>query len=118
MGRGTRYHIARRGDCALCREYIAELAGSGNQSSTVWGHARAVKTMLRFWHKEGYIQTPVKFELPRIAKKRLPVLNAEQLKQIVKACDVRERAIDLFMAAMELIRFSGSSAIFVLNHGG
>ena len=76
------------------REYIAELVTSGKESSTVWGHARAVKTMLRFWHKEGYIQTPVKFELPKKDKKRLSVLDAEQLKQIVKACDIRARALN------------------------
>lgn len=80
------------------REYLAELAGRGAADSTVWGHARAIKTMLRFWHSEGYIPSPVKYDLPRMGKKRLPVLDADQLRQIVQACDVRDRAIVLFMA--------------------
>lgn len=95
------------------REYIAQLVGSGKKDTTVWDHARAIKTMLRFWHNEGYINAPIKFELPKIAKKRLPMLMAEQLGQIVKACNVRDKAIVLFMADSGLRR----AEVCALNWG-
>jgi integrase len=42
--------------------------------------------------------------MPRLEKKRLPVLIADQLRQIVKACNVIERAIVLFMVDSGLRR--------------
>jgi site-specific recombinase XerD len=86
------------------RAYIAQLVASGRKDSTVWDYARAVKTMLRFWHNEGYIPQPVKFELPKIAKRRLPVLSVEELQKILKACNVRDKAIILFMVDSGLRR--------------
>jgi site-specific recombinase XerD len=86
------------------RQYIAELVASGKKDTTVWDHARAVKTMLIFWHAEGYIPQLVKFELPRIAKRRLPVLTAEQLQTVLKACNVRNKAIVMFLADSGLRR--------------
>jgi integrase/recombinase XerD len=86
------------------RQYIAELVSRGKADSTVWDHARAVKTMLRFWHNEGYISQPVKFALPKIAKKRLPVLSVDELQQILKVCNVRDKAVVLLMADSGLRR--------------
>jgi integrase len=60
--------------------------------------------LFRFWHAERYIPEPIAFEMPKLAKKRLPVLTAEQLSQIVKACSARDRAIVLFMADSGLRR--------------
>jgi site-specific recombinase XerD len=81
--------IERRGITSLdevtaryVREYIAQLVAGGKKDTTVWDHARAIKTMLFFWHNEGYTSTLIKFELPELAKKRLPVLTAKQLKQV------------------------------------
>ena len=42
--------------------------------------------------------------MPRLEKKRLPVLTAEQLKQIVNACNVRDKAIVLFLVDSGLRR--------------
>src|SRR6476660_5341341 len=86
------------------REYIAELVSKGRKDTTVWDHARAIKTMLLFWHNEGYTPSLIKFELPKLSRKRLPVLTAEQLKQVIKSCDVREKALVLFMADSGLRR--------------
>ena len=86
------------------REYVAELVSRGKKDTTVWDHARAIKTMVKFWKEEGYLPEVIRFELPKLAKKRLPVLNAEQLQTIVKACNVRDRAIVLFMADSGLRR--------------
>jgi integrase/recombinase XerD len=86
------------------REYIAELVSLGRADTTVWDHARAIKTMLFFWHNEGYTPALVKFELPKLSKKRLPVLTADQLRQIVNACNVRDEAFVLFMTDSGLRR--------------
>jgi integrase/recombinase XerD len=42
--------------------------------------------------------------MPRLEKKRLPMLTASQLTQIVQACNVRDKAIVLFMADSGLSR--------------
>jgi integrase/recombinase XerD len=86
------------------REYIAELIGRGRKDTTAWDHARAIKTMLHFWHVEGYTPTLVKFDLPKLAAKRLPVLTVEQLREIVKVCSIRDKAIVLLMVDSGLRR--------------
>lgn len=85
------------------RQYLAELVASGKKDTTVHDHARAIRTLLKFWHNEGYIQ-PVKFEMPRLEKKRLPVLTADQVRQIVQACAVRDKALVLLMVDSGLRR--------------
>src|SRR5262245_28436584 len=61
------------------RGYLALLIEQGKQDTTLHAHARAVRTLLRFWHFEGYAPSPIRFDMPKLAKKRLPVLTAEQL---------------------------------------
>ncbi len=86
------------------RQYLAELVARGKKDTTVNAHARAIRTLMIFWHAEGYMPELVKFEMPRLEKKRLPVLTAEQLQNVVAACNVRDRAIVLFMADSGLRR--------------
>jgi integrase len=88
----------------IVRQYLAGLAAQKKADRTLHAHARAIKTLLKFWHREKYISAPVVFEMPKIAKKRLPVLNAEQLQTVVKACNIRDKAIVLFMADSGLRR--------------
>lgn len=95
------------------RQYLAQLADSGKQDTTLHDHARAIKTLLRFWHMEGYIANPVTFDMPKLSKKRLPVLTAEQLKQILQRCNIRDKALVMFMAdsgvrRAELLRLNWS----------
>ncbi len=82
------------------RGYLAELSESGLSDWTVNGNARAVKTLLRFWFEEQYTPSPVKFAMPPVTKKRLPVLTAEQIETVLKSCDTRERAVILLMASV------------------
>lgn len=86
------------------REYLAYLAGKGNSGTTVHDHARAIRTLLKFWYAEKYIPAPIVFDMPKPEKKRLPVLSAEELKRVLSFCDVREKAIILFMADSGLRR--------------
>lgn len=74
-------------------------------------HARAIKTLLRFWHVEKYIPEVLHFEMPKIAKKRLPRLTAEPLQTVARACNVRDKAIVLFIADSGLRR----SEVVALN---
>jgi site-specific recombinase XerD len=86
------------------RQYLAGLANLGRKDTTLHANARAIRTLVRFWHAEGYLPQPVRFEMPRLEKKRLPVLTAEQLAEILQACNVRDRAIVLFMVDSGLRR--------------
>jgi site-specific recombinase XerD len=79
------------------RAYLAELVGRILSEWTCNGHVRAIKTLLRFWHAEGYMPSPVKFEMPKVSKKRLPVLSADEVTQVLEACSKREKAILLVM---------------------
>lgn len=86
------------------RAYLAGLAAAGRADRTMHAHARAIKTLLRFWHKEGYLAGPVSFDMPKIAAKRLPRLTADQLRELLKICSVRDKAIVLLMADSGLRR--------------
>jgi len=88
----------------IVRQYVAELVSLGRKDTTVWDHARAIKTMLRFWLNEGYITTAIKFDLPKLEKKRLLVLSPEQLRTILKACNIRDKALVLLMVDSGLRR--------------
>lgn len=88
----------------LVRQYLAELSSKGKKDTTLNANARAIRTLIIFWHAEGYIPELVKFEMPKLSKKRLPVLTAEELKRVISVCDVRDKAIVLFMADSGLRR--------------
>jgi site-specific recombinase XerD len=92
-------------DTRIVRQYLAELTGQGKADKTLHAHARAIRTLLRFWHTEHYMPSPVIFAMPRMEKKRLPCLTAEQLKTILSICKKpRDKALVLFMADSGLRR--------------
>jgi integrase/recombinase XerD len=86
------------------RQFLADLAGRGLKDTTRHDYARAVRTLLKFWNAEGYTPSPISFEMPKLEKKRLPVLAAEQLREILTACNVRDRAVILFIVDSGLRR--------------
>jgi len=59
--------------------------------------ARQIRTFVRFLFEEGYITSPIKFELPKVKQKRLPFCTAEQIEKLLSVCDVREKAIIALM---------------------
>jgi integrase len=80
------------------RAYLAEMAVSGASDSYVNNHARAIRTLLRFFHAEKYIPEPVTFRMPTIAEKRMPVLSKEEVKKLLAACrKKRDKAVILFL---------------------
>ena len=86
------------------RQYLAMLADRGLQDTTLHDYARAIRTLLRFWHAEGYTPALIKFDMPKLAKKRLAVLTADQLRAIIASCNNRDKAIILFMVDSGLRR--------------
>src|SRR5215216_1639720 len=86
------------------RQYLAEMASGGKKDTTVHDHARAIRTLIHFWEKENYISEPIEFQMPKLAKKRLPVVSADELQTILKACRVREKALLLLMVDSGLRR--------------
>lgn len=95
------------------RAYLAELAGRKLSEWTCNGHARAIKTLVRFWHNEGYITAEIKFEMPKLSKKRMDDLTAGEVKAVLKNCSIREKALFLLMVDTGLRR----TELVALNWG-
>ncbi len=94
------------------RAYLAELIAREMSDNTVNGHARAIRTMLKFWHAEKYMSDAVAFEMPKIEKKRLPVLTANEVNTVLRSCKLaRDKAIILLMVDTGLRR----SEVIALN---
>ncbi len=88
----------------LIRAYLAEYAKRGCSDSYIHGHARAIKTFVRFMHTEEYIDE-LTFQMPSLSKKRLPVLSASEVKIVLEACTtLRDKALVLFMVDSGLRR--------------
>jgi site-specific recombinase XerD len=81
------------------RTYLNEYIQAGAKASYVNGHARAIRTLLRFFHEEKYIREPVKFKMPPSGvNERLPYLTAEQVRLVVQVCTLpRDKALLLLM---------------------
>lgn len=88
-------------DMRIVRQYLAELTGQGKADKTIHAHARAIRTLLRFWHAEQYMLSPVTFVMPRMEKKRLTCLLAEQLNTVLSVCKkLRDKALVLLSSAV------------------
>ena len=69
------------------RAYLSELVARNLSDSYINGHARAIKTLVRFLHQEEYMDNLPNFRMPTIAQKRMPVLDALQVIKILKVCE-------------------------------
>lgn len=82
------------------REYFADLRRHNFKPHTVHDYARPVKTMLRFWHVDGVIETDVmaRVKMPRADNQVLPALSENEVKRLLQACETkRETALVLFL---------------------
>jgi site-specific recombinase XerD len=87
------------------RDYLSELAGTGKADTTLHDNARAIKTLVRFWHAENYLPAPVTFAMPRLGKKRLPVLAPREVEAVIRAClKPRDKALIYFLVDSGLRR--------------
>ena len=87
------------------RFYLSELAKRGLGDYTVLGFARDIKAMLRFFYAEKYLPELIVYEMPKVAKKKLPYLKAEDLPKVLSVCESkRDKCIILFMVDSGLRR--------------
>jgi len=87
------------------RAYLSEMAVREMSDSYINNHARAIRTLLRFFHKEGYINESVDFQMPTVAQKRLPVLSGEDVQKLLVVCrEKRDKALILLMVDTGLRR--------------
>jgi integrase len=80
------------------RLYISKLMDEGKQDTTCHDHARAIRTLMRFMYYDKIVPKLVTFEMPKLQRKQLPMLDAEQVRTILRACNTRDRAIVMFQA--------------------
>ena len=87
------------------RAFIAQLAQRKLSDSTLNANARAIRTLLKFFYAEGYMPGLTIFPMPKIAKKRLPILSADQVRMVIKACrSKRDKAVILLLVDTGLRR--------------
>lgn len=88
------------------RAYLNEFIEGGAKASYVHGHARAIRSMLKFFHEEKYILELVNFQMPPSGRnERLPCLSAEEVKMALVACtNPRDKALILLMVDCGLRR--------------
>ena len=59
----------------LVRAFLADLSKRSTSDWTINDHARAIRTLLKFWNSEGVISHPVTFEMPRVRKCPFSILT-------------------------------------------
>lgn len=62
------------------RAFLATYAENECSDSYVHTFARSIRTFLRFLYTEEYITEPVRFQMPKIGEKRLPVLSIDEIR--------------------------------------
>jgi integrase/recombinase XerD len=84
----------------LLRAYVQDVQGRGLAPKTVHHYATATKIFCKWLAAEGLITTDPAERLPRpkVPKKVLPALAADEVKTLLAACDcARDTALLLFM---------------------
>jgi site-specific recombinase XerD len=85
---------------ATIRAFLTSIISRRRSSSYVHGHARVIRTWLRFLHLEDAIEVnPMeRVAMPRVERKILPTFTKDELEQLLAACQTaRERAMVLVL---------------------
>lgn len=100
-------------DARDVRLYLNEFVDSGAKASYINGHARAIRTFLKFLYQEKYIYEMVTFQMPPAGdKEHLPHLSADEVKKVLQACEnPRDKALIMLMVDSGLRR----SEVLTLN---
>lgn len=81
------------------RAYLSNMARRGLSDSYIHSHARVFRTILRFFHDEEYVSSLIKFKMPAMALKRLPMLTPDELQRVIKGCTTpRDKAMIMLLA--------------------
>ncbi|WP_298008903.1 tyrosine-type recombinase/integrase [uncultured Anaerolinea sp.] len=76
------------------RQFLSEVQG---KPWTLNGYGRAIRTLVRFWYREGYLSKSIEVPVPSVPKQKLPVLSTDQIRTILSVCTLKERVIFTFM---------------------
>lgn len=80
----------------LIRLYISERSNIGLSVFTIHGYARSIKAFLNFLRSEEVIPTVPHIDMPKLKKKRQPILDQNTTLAVIQSCSIRDRAIILF----------------------
>ena len=80
------------------REYVSFVASRDVQDSTVFSHAKGIRTLVNFMLVEGYLDETIKVTMPKVRKKKLPVLSVEEVQTLLKCSNTpRDKALLMLM---------------------
>ncbi|HZM24015.1 MAG TPA: phage integrase N-terminal SAM-like domain-containing protein, partial [Anaerolineales bacterium] len=80
------------------RAYLSELTARGLKNSYVHNHARAIRTILIFFHEEKYTPERIKFQMPDLEGVEVRYFTQDEIAKLVKAClTQREKTVILVM---------------------
>ena len=80
------------------RAYLSNMARRDLSDSYIHSHARVFRTILRFLHDEEYVSSLIKFKMPAIAQRRLPILTPDELGRVIKGCATpRDKAMVMLL---------------------
>mgnify|MGYP001013037454 FL=1 len=80
------------------RTILNELKQNGASDSYAHIYARVFRTFVNFMVDEGYIYQPIKFDMPRVGKKKLLVLDKNKVEGLIDNCiNKRDKAIILML---------------------
>lgn len=75
-----------------------KLRGEQVAPGTVHAHARAIRAFTRFLHREGWIESQIPIDMPRVDQRPVTVLTVEEIRRIISVCsNARDRALILIM---------------------
>jgi site-specific recombinase XerD len=88
-------------DCvtaALVRTFLVELQRAERTPWTLHGHARAIKTFLRFCAADELIERAPVFVMPKLPKQIMPAFTGAEVRKLLAACTtLRDRCIVLVL---------------------
>jgi integrase/recombinase XerD len=80
------------------RAFLSKVAARGAAPGTCHAYARAIRTWLRFLHREGYMERLVSFDLPRVPQQPPKVISIQDVRKLLEAADTdRDKALILFL---------------------
>jgi site-specific recombinase XerD len=78
--------------------YLSALRDTNASDNTINAHARAIRTMLIYWHENGFSLVRVRFDMPKVGDVVHQTLTFDELSAMLTACPTaRDRAIISFM---------------------
>ncbi len=89
----------------LIQEYLNHVRDRGVKDSTVHAHARGARVWLLWAHQNGYHPEKLKVPMPKVAKRKQPVLSTGEVELLLRGCkSLRDKALILLMVDSGLRR--------------